>query len=199
METSPVLTNPADQPTTDDQPNSQSESQPIADDNHIQDLREQERNKRDREQKLRLALEERERELSDFRKAKEEIQLNGWDIEDLRKFSRTGGQREIDPMVKTLNEKLAALEAKSQKLEQERADQEELREIEKVVSRKASDFELIKVFGVEAEVQKYIRDHFNRTKVLLPIEEAARHIEEQIEKFEADKVSKLKEIGRAHV
>ena len=133
------------------------------------------------------------------------LQLGGITFDDVNEWILSGKQPK-DKAVRTLEEKIAAMEKaaadkeatakkEQEEIERMRVDEQVLSLIKSELNKSADDFELVLAYGAEKNVYKMLQDHYAETGQALDIKKAAALIEADFEE-ESKKYSGVKKLKK---
>lgn len=133
------------------------------------------------------------------------LQMGGLSFDDVNEWILSGKQPK-DKAVRTLEEKIAAMEKaaaekeaaakkEQEEIERMRVDEQVLGLIKSELNKSADDFELVLAYGAEKNVYKLLQDHYAQTGQALDIKKAAALVEAEFEE-ESKKYSGVKKLKK---
>lgn len=132
------------------------------------------------------------------------VEKNGLSYEKLTDIYLNDGKKPPEHLIQSLEEKIKSLEAR---LDNDKTQSEEnwaqekitgfKRQIQGVIDNAGETFELIQAQKAHDLVYDVIQDYYRETKTILPIEEAAQFVEDNLFE-EAKQLSSLKKLQALH-
>lgn len=156
----------------------------------------EERSRRQREEKLFSELDSTKRELESLKSLTTKISENGWDVDTLIKHSPR--QEAENPQILQMRQELQKLREEQREKDKLRQDlelkmerKEQLLEIKQYLNSNKEDYEFIQLHNYAHKVQELIDHYYQNEKKILSYSEAARAIENELEKHERQKTQAI--------
>mgnify|MGYP003417741580 len=156
----------------------------------------EERSRRQREEKLFSELDTARRELESLKSVTAKISENGWDVDTLIKHSPR--QESENPQILQMRQELQKLREEQKEKDKLRQDlelkmerKEQLSEIKQYLNSNKEDYEFIQLHNYAHKVQELIDHYYQNEKKILSYSEAARAIENELEKHERQKTQAI--------
>ncbi len=163
--------------------------------NKISEAQDRERRRLVREETLRQELEQVKSQYLEKENLIQKLLKNGWDINQLSNINAQSSQPR-DPYINELENELNSTKQQINDLKEAINSRDQLNEIVDFI-KQTDDYEYIKAFKLEKEVHNLIKHHYKEHKKVLSFDEAAKHIEQEIERLETERANVLKKTKKA--